>query len=209
MGTRQVALLRGINVGRAKRVAMADLRALVEGLGYHDVVTLLNSGNVVFTASGKEAGASARRIEKALAAQLGVDARVFVLSATELAVAIAENPLGRLAHDPSRFLVAVTTSASEQARLAPLVKQTWTPEALAVGKRVAYLWCAEGIIASRLMQAVNRALGDGVTARNWATMTKLLALVHDDASARPTGLTGHARVAARRATRASAARRRS
>ena len=51
MASRQVALLRGINVGRAKRVAMADLRALVEDLGYCDVRTLLNSGNVVFTAA--------------------------------------------------------------------------------------------------------------------------------------------------------------
>ena len=181
MGTTQVALLRGVNVGRARRIAMADLRALVEGLGYRDVVTLLNSGNVVFTADGKDTGASARRIEKALATQLGVDARVIVLSAAELAVAVAENPLARIAHDPARFLVGVTTSATGQAKLEALGKRTWTPEALAVGRRVAYLWCAEGIIASSLMQAVNRALGDEFTARNWATMTKLLALVQESA----------------------------
>ncbi|HTT10988.1 MAG TPA: DUF1697 domain-containing protein [Burkholderiaceae bacterium] len=181
MATRHVALLRGVNVGRTRRVAMADLRALVEGLGYRAVVTLLNSGNVVFTASGRESGASARRIEKALVAQLGVESRVFVLSAAELAVAVAENPVGRVAHDPSRLLVAVTADASAHARLAPLARQTWTPDALAVGKRVAYLWCADGLIASRLMLAVNRTLGEGVTARNWATMTKLLALAQEEA----------------------------
>ena len=67
MAGRHVALLRGINVGTAKRVAMADLRALVEGLGYGDVSTLLNSGNVVFTVPAKAAKTSpATRIEQAL-----------------------------------------------------------------------------------------------------------------------------------------------
>ena len=181
MGTRQVALLRGVNVGRTRRVAMADLRALVEGLGYRQVATLLNSGNVVFTAGGKTAGTSARRIEKALVSQLSVDARVFVLSAAELAVAVAENPLGPIAHDPSRLLIAVTANPSAHARLAPLTRRTWTPDALVIGRRVAYLWCADGLIASRLMQSVSRALGDDVTARNWATMTKLLALARENA----------------------------
>ena len=68
--TRHVALLRGINVGRAKRVAMAELRALIEGLGYGDVRTLLNSGNVVFSASAATAGNAASRIEEALAKKL-------------------------------------------------------------------------------------------------------------------------------------------
>ena len=53
MAANHVALLRGINVGTAKRVAMEDLRALMGGLGYGDVRTLLNSGNVVFSANGR------------------------------------------------------------------------------------------------------------------------------------------------------------
>lgn len=66
---RYVALLRGINVGRAKRVAMADLRALVEGLGFHSVRTLLNSGNVVFDGEVADCTDAAIRIEHALAAR--------------------------------------------------------------------------------------------------------------------------------------------
>jgi uncharacterized protein (DUF1697 family) len=177
MATRQIALLRGINVGRAKRVAMADLRAVVEDLGHSDVRTLLNSGNVVFTAKGK--GNIATQIEKALVAKVGISSRVFVLDAAELAGAIAHNPLEKIARDPARLLLAVTASASDQAKLAPLEKQIWNPEALAVGKRVAYLWCADGIIASKLVQAVSRAVDDAVTMRNWATMTKLLALAQE------------------------------
>jgi uncharacterized protein (DUF1697 family) len=170
-----VALLRGINVGRAKRVAMADLRKLVEGLGYGDVRTLLNSGNVVFTAPRAAAGA-AGRIEKALATRLGVTARVTVLTAEELTAAVTENPLREVADDPSRLLVAFFRDVADRAKLEPLLNQDWSPEALALGGRVAYLWCAEGILASRLAEAVNRLLGDAVTARNWATVLKLHAL---------------------------------
>jgi len=171
-----IALLRGINVGKAKRVAMADLRALIEGLGYGDVRTLLNSGNVVFTApksAGKDAGA---KIEKAIASKLGVTSRVTVIDATELAAAMKENPLGKVAHEPRLLLVAVLARPADRALLATLARQKWSPEALAVGTRVAYLWCPNGQIESPLAKAVWKALGDGVTARNWATMAKLHAL---------------------------------
>src|SRR5688572_4013562 len=71
-----VALLRGINVGTAKRVAMADLRALVEGLGYQNVRTLLNSGNVVFGGPSASPGAVAARIERAFEGRLGFPSKV-------------------------------------------------------------------------------------------------------------------------------------
>jgi uncharacterized protein (DUF1697 family) len=174
---RHVALIRGINVGRAKRVAMADLRALVEGLGYTDVRTLLNSGNVVFTAPGGASSEAAARLEEGMATRLGVSARVTVLDAAELAAVVAENPLRGVASDPSRLLVAVLRDPADRARLEPLMARAWTPEVLALGPRVAYLWCADGILASRLPEAVGRALGDGVTTRNWATVTKLHTLV--------------------------------
>jgi uncharacterized protein (DUF1697 family) len=173
---RQVALLRGINVGRAKRVAMADLRALIEGLGYSDVRTLLNSGNVVFTATRTAPQKAAASIERTLASELGVTARVTVLTVAELAQVVSENPLGKIASDPSRLLVAVLADPADRSKLSPLSKEDWGDDKLAVGTRVAYVWCAEGVLESRLMQAVQRALGDAVTARNWSTMTKLLAL---------------------------------
>jgi uncharacterized protein (DUF1697 family) len=174
MASRQVALLRGINVGRAKRVAMADLRALVEDLGYRDVRTLLNSGNVIF--DGPVRSTTAGRIEKAIESRLGVSARVTVLTALELATAVAENPLGKVANDPSRFLVAFLARPADRKHLVSLARQDWKPEALAVGKHVVYLWCADGILKSPAAEAVNRVLGDRVTARNWATTIKLHAL---------------------------------
>jgi uncharacterized protein (DUF1697 family) len=58
-----------------------------------------------------------------------------------------------------------------------LKKQDWGNDALAIGGRVAYVWCCEGQLASPLSDAVTRALGDGVTTRNWATVVKLHAMV--------------------------------
>lgn len=179
MADRRIALLRGINVGRAKRVAMADLRALVEDLGYGDVRTLLNSGNVVFTVSDAAPGDAAARIEEALVTWLGIAARVTVLTAAELAAVVADNPLLEVADDPSRLLVAVLAHPADQSRLEPLMERDWGPEILAIGARVAYLWCPDWVLASRLLEAVGRVLGDAVTTRNWATVTKLHALTVD------------------------------
>lgn len=173
-----VALIRGINVGRAKRIAMADLRALVESLGYRNVRTLLNSGNVVFAAAGGKVGDPAVRIEKAMAAKLGVSARVTVLSAAELALAVKENSVSF--SNPSRMMVSFLNDPADRKRLETMAREDWTPEILAVGKRVAYLWCPEGIIESRLANALAKLLGDAVTTRNWATVTKLNALAARD-----------------------------
>jgi len=178
-GTWHIALLRGINIGQAKRVAMADLRELVAGLGFSDVRTLLNSGNVVFRAAGVTAAKAASRIEKAIASELGVSSRVTVLTAAELAGILAKQPVFKQADNPSRLLVAVWSDPAARASLAPLLKQDWAPEQLAIGARAAYLWCPEGIRDSRLLTAIGRVLGDGVTSRNWATLSKLAALLRD------------------------------
>ena len=172
-----VALIRGINVGRAKRVAMADLRAIVEKLGYEDVRTLLNSGNVVFRAA-KGTGAAAG-IERAMKAKLGVSAQVVVLGAADLAAIVKENPLAKVATNPSRLMVAVPIDG-DLSRLKPLAKEDWKPEALALGRRAAYFWCPDGLLESRLGVAMYRTHGERLTIRNWATITKLQALTRDD-----------------------------
>ena len=117
MKDRRIALLRGINVGRAKRVAMADLRAVVEGLGYCDVRTVLNSGNVVFSAPGETADRAAHRIEAALPGALGVASKVTALTAETLAAIVADNPLKVGAGSPSRLMVVFLGKASDRSRL--------------------------------------------------------------------------------------------
>ncbi len=173
-----VALLRGINVGKAKRVAMADLRALLEGLGYAAVRTLLNSGNVVFAAEDSPSDA-ARRIERAIQEKLTVTSRVMVVTAADLAVIARNNSLQDAADNPSRLMVAFPGARGDLARLKPLLKESFGDERLAVGAAAAYLWLPQGVIVSRLAKAVDRALGDSVTMRNWATVLKLVAMTSD------------------------------
>ena len=97
-------MIRGINVGRAKRVAMADLKKIIEKLGYTDVRTLLNSGNVVFQATS--AKGAAERIERGLE-RLGVPARVVVLDAADLQTIVKQNSLAADDRNPSRLMVAI------------------------------------------------------------------------------------------------------
>jgi uncharacterized protein (DUF1697 family) len=170
-----IALLRGVNVGRAKRLAMADLRDLVEGLGHTSVRTLLNSGNVVFDADRVNISKIAQSMEAAIADRFGFAAPVVVLAAGDLAKVILENPLHVAATDPSKYLVAFISSTTCLAKAKPLLAESWTPEALAIGKRAAYVWCANGIIESKLLQAFGRATGGVATTRNWATVLKLRA----------------------------------
>jgi uncharacterized protein (DUF1697 family) len=171
-----VALLRGVNVGKAKRVVMADLRALVAELGYGDVRTLRNSGNVAFTLGRAAKGAPGPRIEKAIGDRLGVSTRVTVLTRDELAAAIDGNPLLEVADNPSRLLVAVLADPGDRPRLEGLARRDWAPEALALGSRVAYLWVPAGVLDSQVAKAIDRELGDAQTSRNWATMLALRAL---------------------------------
>lgn len=172
MPIREIALFRGINVGRAKRVAMADLRRLAADLGFGEVSTLLNSGNLIYTAPRRGAD-NASRLQQAVAERLGVSARVIVLNADEVDAVIAGNALSHVADDPSRLLVSVLANAGDGERARAL--RATPPEAIAVSERAVYLWCANGILDSAIPEALAKLLGDAHTARNWATMLKIQA----------------------------------
>ena len=172
---RYIALLRGVNVGRAKRIAMADLRTLVERLGYTGVRSLLNSGNVIFDADVPSAQA-AETIEEAMALRLGVGARVFVLKRQEFAEIIDDNPLVDLADDHARLFAFLLAGEAQRAIAADLCGRDWQPEALAIGRHAAYVWCPEGMLDSAAAAALGKQLGDGTTSRNWRTIIKLHAL---------------------------------
>lgn len=177
---RYIALLRGVNVGRAKRIAMADLRKLVESLGYTGVRSLLNSGNIVFDAAMPAVDA-AQAIEEAMILRLGVAARVFVFAGDEVGEIIDDNPLLHLADDHARLFAFLLAGEPQRALAADLCGQNWEPEAVAIGRRAAYVWCPQGLLDSPAAAALGKQLGDGATSRNWKTMTKLHGLCHDSA----------------------------
>jgi len=173
-----VALLRGVNVGKAKRVPMADFRALLGELGYTDVATLLNSGNAVFRASTGTPAKHAAEIASAIAARLEVEVPVIVKSAKELSVIVSENSLAGGVQDHSRLLVAFVQGSKELATLAAIEPLVAPPEQFLVGKNAAYLHCASGILESKAGEALLRTAGRVVTTRNWATVLKLQALAN-------------------------------
>ncbi len=174
-----VALLRGINVGRGNRVAMADLRQVAESLGWRDVATIQATGNLIFKGPRARSQAVTRRLadrlQKALLDQLGVVTRVVVFTAAEVDTIIREQPLGARADSSSRLLVAAYVDPGARRQLETLLPEEWAPEALALGTHAAYLWCPNGILASPLAAAVARVTGSGLTSRNWATWMKLSA----------------------------------
>lgn len=173
--TRAIALLRGINVGRAKRVAMGDLRSLMEALGFTDVRTLLNSGNVVFSTSDRLTVAMAVSIEQALLARTGVASRVTLLSQAKLAAIVAANPLTAIASDPSRLMVTFLNDPEDRTRMRAIADADWAPDRIVIGKGASYAWHPDGMLANRLGTAMGRIAWNTATGRNWATALKLLA----------------------------------
>ncbi len=167
---RYIALWRGINVGKAKRLAMADLKVLLAELGATNVATLLNSGNAVFDSKKK---LSADKIRAAVLEQLGVDAAVILKTAAEWAAIAAAQPIAE-ADDPSRLLVAITSDAQALQAASDIVAASG--EGFVVTADAAYLWCGNGILESKAAVALLKKLGERGTTRNWATVEKLKAL---------------------------------
>ncbi|MET3805700.1 uncharacterized protein (DUF1697 family) [Nakamurella sp. UYEF19] len=179
--TTYVALLKGINVGKAKRIAMADLRALLAGLGYDDVATLLQSGNAVFTASATAPKVTAA-IEKGLLDECGLDVAVVVRTEAQLAAAVAADPFTDLADDPSKHLLGFLSGVPEASKLTAfddlVTSKNVDPDVggvYRIEKDHCYLWCPQGVSKSSFaMVDWDRKLGVTVTMRNFATIGKLL-----------------------------------
>ncbi|HXC58224.1 MAG TPA: DUF1697 domain-containing protein [Steroidobacteraceae bacterium] len=171
-----VALLRGVNVGGAKRVPMATLRQLLEDLGHHDVVTLLNSGNAVFHATRATPAKLAADISAALLRHLELDVTVIVKSAREFTTIIDECTIHAPEAEHSQLLVAFVQQPKLLATLESIKPLVTAPERFLIGSQAAYLHCASGILESRAGAALLGKAGRAATTRNWATTLKLRTL---------------------------------
>jgi len=175
---RYAALLRGINVGGKKKIAMADLRALLSGLGFTDVVTLLQSGNAVFTSPESAPDDLAQRIERAIAEGFSMPVRCLVRTGPELRAVIDGNPFTEAAVEGSRFLALFLAANPDPDLLTTYDPRPLAPSRVALGDRVIYQWCPEGILAAPNVSGfVEKKLKIAVTGRNWNTVTKLAALL--------------------------------
>ena len=169
----RIALLRGINLGSTNRVAMPELRALIEELGHTDVATLVQSGNVVFTARAKPATLE-KQLSEAIEDKLGVASKVVVRTRDELVAVIDANPFA-VPDDPKNLHVTFLDGKPDAAALKKLDDAGLAPDELQLKGREIYILYANGMGRSELAKQLGRAkLGVAATDRNWNTVTKLL-----------------------------------
>lgn len=177
--TTYVALIRGINVGGHKRVAMADLRELLADLGFSDGRSLLQSGNLVFRGRPAPAAKIERQLEAESAKRLGFAADFFVRTADEWQEVVAQNPFREEAkRDPGHLLCVLLKDAPDAKAVSALQAAIPGREVFRAKGHHAYIVYPDGIGRSRLTWTlVERTLGTRGTARNWNTVLKLAALV--------------------------------
>src|SRR3954447_1804504 len=176
---RQVALLRGINVGRSARVSMPDLRKLLAVAGYDQIATHLQSGNVVLAAEATGADLE-QELERLLHEQLETPIRVVVRTGEQLEAVVDADPLAAVADDPRLKQVSFLGDELDPAIAEELQAKAkdLAPERLVVGGREIYTWHPGGIQSSPAAKLLtDKRLGTPVPARNWNPVTKLLELV--------------------------------
>jgi uncharacterized protein (DUF1697 family) len=165
------ALLRGVNVGGKNKVAMAELRTLVESLGHTDVSTVIQSGNVVFTAAKST---TPKTLEAAVAKQFGIKITVVLRTAAELKRVLKANPFSGV--DPSKVHVGFMAAKPTATAVAKLDAERFEPEQFAVRGRDLYLHLPNGMGRAKLPAYLDRELKIPTTVRNWNTVTKLVDL---------------------------------
>ena len=181
--SRYVALLRGINVGGKNLIKMPALKACFEANAFEDVVTYIQSGNVLFTSSGTRAAELTRRIEAMLAETFGYEATVVIRNRKQMHGIVEHAPEG-FGAEPTRYrydVIFPKTPLTAKVAMKSVPTKQGVDEAHA-GTGVLYF---SRLIAkasqSRLNKIISSPIYPSVTIRNWNTTTKLLQMV-DDAS---------------------------
>jgi uncharacterized protein (DUF1697 family) len=178
----QIALLRAINVGAHNRIAMADLREMLSSLGYGDPRTLLQSGNVVLGSDARP-DELARDLEREISKRFGVKTPVVVRTREEMAEVVARDPLRDAVDRDKLYQVSFLSAEPDPKAMREIEALDVAPECFVHFGHEIYAWHPEGIHASPLAKLLtDKRLGVTATARNWSTVTKLLALADSVAS---------------------------
>jgi uncharacterized protein (DUF1697 family) len=171
-----VVLLRGINLGSRNRIAMPALRTALEDAGFDDVRTYLQSGNVVLSSSAKAADV-ARKVERVIAKDFGLEIAVVTRTRAQLAKVLEHNPLRRVAKNPKRYQVSFLDKKPSREVMRRIEEAAAPGERVKVAGREIYAWHPDTIARSKLWALLaGQNLGVTATARNWTTVEKLLEL---------------------------------
>ncbi|MEU0474028.1 DUF1697 domain-containing protein [Streptomyces olivaceus] len=179
MTTRYAALLRGINVGGARKLPMADLRALLEELGHGGVRTHLQSGQAVFASGHGDEESLAAELARAIEKRFGFPVDVLVRDHAYLRAVAEACPFPAADLEPKQLHVTYFSAPVDEERFAPVDRSAFRPEEFRLGDRALYLYAPDGLGRSRLAEALARPrVNKGLiaTTRNWNTVTRLVEL---------------------------------
>lgn len=165
---RYVLLLRAVNLGPTNKVAMADLKALLEDMGCTDVKTVLNSGNAVFDSTSRSVAKLAGQVEEGLRG-LGVDVRACVRKQADVARLV-----DRVPELPGYVTVNVLFDRPTPSALKEFLATDWSPEVVQGDDQAVYLGLHDAARTKLTAAKIEKALGVGCTARTPATLRKLL-----------------------------------
>ena len=175
---RHIVLLRGVNLVRRNRVSMPELRAALAAAGFREVATYVQSGNVVLSSEATPARV-ARDVAAIIRNHFGLEISVVVRSRDELAEVVRRDPLHGIATNSRRYLVTFL-AGDLPSGVADDLAGVSTQEAFAIIGREVYSWHPDGIGRTPLWERLaSRSLGVAGTSRNWATVTRLLAMADE------------------------------
>lgn len=179
--SRQIALLRAVNVGGTGKIAMADLRAFMEALGFTDVRTLIQTGNIVFESESLTGADLEVFLEEEARNRLGLDTTFIVRTPDEWEDAIKANPFHDKARDdPRRLLVMALKSAPSAENVSALKEFYSGPEPFEAVGRHLYIDYLDGAGNSKLTNVlIERKLDVRGTARNWNTVLKISTMAQE------------------------------
>jgi uncharacterized protein (DUF1697 family) len=169
-----IALLRGINVGGSNRIPMSNLRTLCGELGWSNVQTYIQSGNLVFSASGKAAALEAK-LQRAIESHFGFSISVIVRSAADWPAYIESNPfLDACKKEPHLVMLCLSKISPKPDAAKNLLERAKSGERIIQSGNALWIHFAGGVARSKLSPALlDRIVGSPVTARNWLTVLKL------------------------------------
>jgi uncharacterized protein (DUF1697 family) len=170
-----ISMLRGINVGSQKRLRMETLRGIYEDLGFTNIRTYVQSGNVVFESPEQDQRGLTRRIEAHIEQTCGYHVEVFIRQVDELERILAGNPfLNDRNEDPGKLHVTFFYQSPSKTVLCKLTTPSGTIDKFALGEMAIYLFCPNGYGKTKLSNGFfERKLGISVTTRNWNTVNAL------------------------------------
>jgi uncharacterized protein (DUF1697 family) len=176
-----ISMLRGVNLGNHNKINMGALRALYESLKFGAPRTHVQSGNVIFRTKEKNSAALAKKIQNAIEREFGCRPEVVLRTTDELRKAVAASPFAsRRDLEPSKILVTFLAAEPGPEAHATLLRLKSHPEELHVKGRELYIYFPDGVGRSKLpWSSVERLLKTTGTARNWNSVTKMLAIAEE------------------------------